>query len=58
MNGLKKSAKKGEANGVPSLLTGPTQVTKMGKVSSVDVFRRAHLCTFRPIGQGNALRGP
>ena len=28
MNGLKKSAKKGEANGVPSLLTGPTQVQK------------------------------
>ena len=57
MNGLKKSAKNGEANGMPSLPYGPTQVTKTGNVGSVDVFRVAHLFTFGPRGQGNALRG-
>ena len=57
MNGLKISAKKGEANGMPSLPTGPTQVTKTGNVGSVDVFRVAQLFTFGPRGQGNALRG-
>ena len=46
----------GEANGLPSLPTGPTQVTKTGNVGSVDVFRPAHLSTFGPRGQGNALR--
>ena len=38
MNGLKKSAKIGEANGMPSLPTGPTKVTKIRNVGSVDVF--------------------
>ena len=28
-----------EANGMPSLSTWPTQVTKTGNVGSVDVFR-------------------
>ena len=47
----------GEDNGMPSLPTGPTQVTKTRNVGSVDVFRAAHLFTFGPRGQGNALRG-
>ena len=47
----------GEANGMPSLPTGPTQVTKTRNVGSVDVFRAAHLSTFGPRGQSNALRG-
>ena len=47
----------GEANGMPSLPTGPTQVTKTGNVGSVDVFRVAQLFTFGPRGQGIALRG-
>ena len=46
MNGLKKSAKIGEANGMDSLPSWPTQVTKTGNVGSVDVFRAAHLFTF------------
>ena len=53
----KNEQKIGEANGMPILPTGPTQVTKMGNVGSVDVFRAAHLSTFDPRGQGNALRG-
>ena len=57
MNGLKNLAKKGEANGMPSLPTGPTQVTKTGNVGYVDIFWVAHLFTFGPRGQGNALRG-
>ena len=48
--------KNGEANGMPSLPTCPTQVTKTGNVGSVDVFRVANLFTFGPRGQGNALR--
>ena len=47
----------GEANGMPSLPTGPTQVTKTGNVGSVEVFTAAHLSTFGPREQGNALRG-
>ena len=35
-----KSAKIGEANGMPSLPTGPTQVTKTGNLCSVDFSRR------------------
>ena len=42
---------------MPSLPIVPTQVTKTGNVGSVDVFRAAHLSTFGPRGQGNALRG-
>ena len=41
VNGLKKSTKIEEANGIPILPTGPTQDTKTGKVGSVDVFRAA-----------------
>ena len=40
MNGLKKSAKNREANGMPSLPTWPTQVTKTGNVGSVDALGR------------------
>ena len=57
MNYLKKSAKNREANGMPSLPTGPTHVTKTGNVCSVDVFRATLLSTFGPRGQGIALRG-
>ena len=57
MNGLKNPQKIGEANGMPILPTGPTQVTKTGNVGSVDIFRAAHLFTFGPSVQGNALRG-
>ena len=57
VNGLKKSAKIGEANGMPSLPTGPTQVAKTGNVGYVDVFRAAYLSTFGPRGKGNGLRG-
>ena len=53
----KNQQKIGEANGMPSLAIGPTEVTKTGNVGSVDVFRAAHLFTFGPRGQGNALRG-
>ena len=53
MNGLKKSEKIGEANGMPSL-PGPTQVTKTG---NMEVFRAAHLFTFGSRGKGNELRG-
>ena len=47
---LKNRQKIGEANGMPSLPTSPTQVTKMVNVCSVDVFRAAHLFTFGPRG--------
>ena len=57
MNGLKKSEKIGQASGMPSLLTGPTLITKTGNVGYVDIFRAAHLFTFGPRGQGIALRG-
>ena len=53
----KNPQKIGEANGIPGLPAGPTKVTKTGNVASVDVFRAAHLYTFGPRGQGNALRG-
>ena len=42
---------------MPILPTGPTHVMKTGNVGSVNVFRVAHLFTFGPRGQGNALRG-
>ena len=38
----KNQQKIGEANGMPSLPNGPTQVTKTGNVVSVDVFRVAY----------------
>ena len=54
---VKKNPQKiGEANGMPSLPTGPTHGTKTGNVGSVDVFMAAHLSTFGPRGQGNAQR--
>ena len=53
----KNQQKIGKANGMSILLTGPTQVTKTGNVGSVDIFMVAHLFTFGPRGQGNALRG-
>ena len=54
----KNTQKIGNANVMPILPTGLTQVTKTGNVGSVDVFRAAHLFTFGPRGQGNALRRP
>ena len=56
MNGLKKSAKIG-SNGMHNLPIVPTQVTIKENVCSVDVFRVAHLITFGPRGQSNALGG-
>ena len=56
MKGLKNLHKIGQANGMPSLSTGVIQITKMGNVTSVDLFRAAHVFTFGPRGQGNALR--
>ena len=53
----KNPRKIGEANIMPILPTGPTQVMKTGNVGSVNVFRVAHLFTFAPRGQGNALKG-
>ena len=47
---LKNRQKIGKANGMPSLPTWPTQVTRTGNVGSVDVFRAAHLFTFGPRG--------
>ena len=55
MNDLKKSEKIRQANGMPSLPTVPTQITKTENVGSVDLCRAAHLFTFGPVGQGNAL---
>ena len=52
----KNQQKIGEANGMPSLPTVPTQVALRGNVGSGDVFRAGHLSTFGPRGQGNALR--
>ena len=43
---LKNRQKIEKANGMPSVPTWPTQVTKTGNVGSVDVFRGAHLFTF------------
>ena len=57
VNGLKNQQKIGEASGMPILPNGPTQITKTGYMGSVDVFRTAHLFTFGPKGEGNALRG-
>ena len=52
----KNRQKIGEANGMPSLPTGPTHVTKTGNVGSVDVFFAVHLSIFIAKEQGNALR--
>ena len=53
----KNRQKIGKANGMPSLPTWPTQVTKTGNVGSMDVSRAAHLSTFGSKGQGNTMRG-
>ena len=53
----KNRQKIGKANGMPSLPTWPTQVTKRGNVGSVDAPRRAQPFTFGPRGQGISLRG-
>ena len=42
----KNRQKIGKGNGMPSLPTWPTQVTRTGNVGSVDVFRVEHLFTF------------
>ena len=52
----KNPQKIGEANGIPSLPTRLTQVTKTGNVGSLDAPWAAHLSTFGSRGQGNALR--
>ena len=57
MNGIKKSAKKGESNGMPSLPIVPTQVTLKGNVGSLDAPRTAQLFTFGRRGHGISLRG-
>ena len=46
-----------ETNGIPSLPTGPTQVTLRGNVGSLDAPIAPQLFTFGPRGQGIALRG-
>ena len=46
----KNRQKIGKANGMLSLPTWLTQVTKTGNAGSVDVFRAAHLFTFGPRG--------
>ena len=53
----KNRQKIGEANGMPSLPTWPTQVTLRENVGSLDAPRKAHLFTFGPRGQGISLRG-
>ena len=53
----KNQQKTGKSNGMPSLPTWPTQVTKKGNVGSLDATRTAQLFTFGPRGQGISLRG-
>ena len=56
MNGLKKSAKIWEANGMPSLPIVHAQVALRGNVGAVDAPRASQLFIFGPRGQGIALR--
>ena len=51
----KNQQKIGEANAMPSLPTGPTQVALTGNVCSLDAPSSSQLFTFGPRGQGNAL---
>ena len=53
----KNQQKIGEANGMRSLPTSPTQVKLRENVGSLDAPGKAHLFTFGPIGQGISLRG-
>ena len=46
----KNRQKIGKDNGMPSLPTWPTQVTKTENVGYVGIFRAAHLFTFGPRG--------
>ena len=57
MSGIKKSEKIGEANSMLNLSTGTTQVTKTGNLGFLGTPSTAHLFTFGPRCQGNALRG-
>ena len=57
MNGLKKSAKIGEANDIPDLPIVSTQVTLRGNVGSLDAPIAAQLFTFGRRGRDIALRG-
>ena len=57
MNGLKTPQKMGKANGMPSLPTAHTLLTKTRNVDSVDVFRSGNLFTFGPRSKSIALRG-
>ena len=57
MNGLKNQQKIREANGMPSLPTGPTQVALRGNVRTLDASRASQLFTFGPTVQSIALRG-
>ena len=52
MNGLKKSAKILEANGMRSLPIVPTQVALRGNVGALDASRASQLFTFDPRGAG------
>ena len=47
----KNQQKIGEANGMPSLPTWPTQVTLRENVGSLDAPRTAQLFTFGPRGR-------
>ena len=47
----------GQANGMPRLPTGLTQITKTGNVGSVDLSIAAHLFTIGSRLQANALTG-
>ena len=47
----KNQQKIGEANGMPSLPTWPTQVTLRENVGSLDAPRMAHLFTFGARGR-------
>ena len=46
----KNQQKIGEANGMPSLPTWPTQVTLRERVGSLDAPRTPHVFTFGPRG--------
>ena len=51
MNGLKKSVKIGEANGMPSLPIVPTQVALGGNVDSLGAPRASNYSHFALLGR-------
>ena len=57
VNCLKKSAKIGEANVMPSLPIVATQVALRRNVCSLDAPKASQLFTLGPRGQGMAVRG-